>query len=679
MNGVRLAAAAILAALAASTTAEVPIGLPAPASPITDLNPVVALERLARDVGALPDAAFVHPRAAPAQRAVLGRELAAIVRAISAGEYRAADLGLDRVLEPELRRWIIAAAQAPLLDDLRKARLSADYAAGTTVRLPQGRVAAVDTVFDVAAWRGIPFATPPVGALRWRAPRPPASWRGVRHSADASPCVQAVTTQHWLPTGQVIGSEDCLYLDVYRPRTSRGPLPVYVWIHGGGFVSGSASEWRWTQGLPAQFDAVLVVIQYRVNAFGFFPQPWLNPEGDCAERSGNYGVLDQIAALRWVQENVAAFGGDPGNVTIAGMSAGGLSVLNLMGSPLARGLFHRAVAESPGSANAPSELGVAAVTANLEKLLVADGTCADRTAAAALRQTMSAAEIEAYLRSKPADQIIGVMLDGLRGKGIESVAPVVDGTVIVGTPGEVFGSGAYEHVPLVLGSNEYDDKPFLPLILGPSIPVAPGYTWDNVYNVIGGAQPPMTLDQIMPADPGGPPYRALYEDVGRLASLNRKAAMVDSLARALTANGDRVYAYWFKWGGVGSGPAPLDFLIGSGHGAELPFVFGWPFPAWPGMFTEANQPGRIGLQRTVMGYLGAFARSGDPNAGTGLPRWEPWSNDAGGPKSMVLDAELERAKVGMTSQEITGAGVAAQIAALPGWQQPLVWVFYWFR
>jgi para-nitrobenzyl esterase len=548
------------------------------------------------------------------------------------------------------------------------------------VRIPQGRVAAVDTVFDVAAWRGIPFAAAPVGALRWRAPQPPPSWRHVRQSSAAyTPCVQAVTTQFWVPTGRVTGSEDCLYLDVYRPRTSRGPLPVIVWIHGGANVSGSAAESHWNEALPAQIDAVLVVIQYRLNAFGFFPQPWLNPGAGPAERSGNFGVLDQLQALRWVQENVAAFGGDPGNVTIAGESAGGLNVLNLVGSPLARGLFHRAVAESPGSTNAPPELGVAAITANLEKLLVADGTCADRAAAAALRQTMSSAQIEAYLRSKPAEQIISVMLDGLRGNGIESVAPVIDGTVILGTPAQVFQSGSYNHVPVLLGTNEYEDKPFLPLILGPYIPVAPGYTWDNVYNVIGGAQPPMTLDQIMPDDPAGPPYRALYEDVGRLASLNWKAAMVDSLARSMTANGDRVYAYWFKWGGVGSGAAPFDFLVGSGHASELPFVFGWPWPLWPGMFTEANQPGRIALQKTVMGYVGAFARSGDPNAGTAsMPRWASWSNDEGGPKSMILDADLAQARVGMTSQEVTLAGVAAQIAELPDWQQPLVWAFYWY-
>jgi para-nitrobenzyl esterase len=212
----------------------------------------------------------------------------------------------------------------------------------TTAGLVQG---ATGTGTGIRVFKNIPFAAPPVGDLRWQPPRPAASWEGVRQATEFGPrCLQGPIFGDMVFRDQP--SEDCLYLNVWTPaRTASDRLPVMVWIHGGGFQAGSASEPRQDGEALARKGVVLVGINYRLGVFGFLAHPGLTREAG-RNASGNYGLLDQVAALRWVQENIAAFGGDPGNVTIFGESAGWFAVSALMASPLAKGLFHRAIGQS---------------------------------------------------------------------------------------------------------------------------------------------------------------------------------------------------------------------------------------------------------------------------------------------------------------------------------------------
>lgn len=203
---------------------------------------------------------------------------------------------------------------------------------------------------EVLVWHGIPYARPPVGELRWRAPEPPQNWTGTLDaSVRASECVQAETTSRWQRTSTMVGSEDCLYLDVYRPNRpgyEDEQLPVYVWIHGGSNNFGSTKQYD-LRALAERSDVVVIAIQYRLGPLGWFFHPDVQTNGaDALSDSGNFGTLDTIRALEWIQANASAFGGNPDNVTITGESAGAHNVLNLLVSPKAEGLFDQAVSQS---------------------------------------------------------------------------------------------------------------------------------------------------------------------------------------------------------------------------------------------------------------------------------------------------------------------------------------------
>ena len=266
---------------------------------------------------------------------------------------------------------------------------------------------------SVRVFRGIPYAAPPVGDLRWREPQPAASWKGVRKALEFGPrCVQGPIFDDMVFRDQP--SEDCLYLNVWTPaRSAAEKLPVMVWIHGGGFQAGSASEPRQDGARLARKGVVVVSLNYRLGVFGFLAHPELTKESGRGA-SGNYGLLDQVAALRWVRDNVAAFGGDPGNVTIFGESAGSLAVSALMASPLARGLFQRAIGESGAylGRGVLEPVSLAASEAMGSKLALSIGA-----------DSLSA------LRSKPADEILKPAL-----KVQPWFAPTVDGYVAAEGP-----------------------------------------------------------------------------------------------------------------------------------------------------------------------------------------------------------------------------------------------------
>jgi para-nitrobenzyl esterase len=319
--------------------------------------------------------------------------------------------------------------------------------AGPVVAIDTGKVAgAVED--GVASWKGIPFAAPPVGPLRWRAPQPAAAWSGVRQATSyGNDCMQLPFASDAAPLGTP-PAEDCLYANVWSPTARsgagavKGRLPVLVWIYGGGFVNGGSSPLTYTGARLAKQGVLVVSFNYRLGRFGFFAHPALTRESGDGPL-GNYGFMDQVAALRWVQRNAAAFGGDPAQVTIVGESAGGMSVTTLMTSPMAQGLFARAVVLSGGDGGTPppplsyvEEFGV-----NF-----------------AARKGIAADDPQALdkLRALPAGEVVDGLNLANRPAGDKTYfGPFADGRLAVDA-GRAFAEGRFAKVPVMIGATSAD-------------------------------------------------------------------------------------------------------------------------------------------------------------------------------------------------------------------------------
>ncbi|EKU79644.1 carboxylesterase/lipase family protein [Massilia timonae] len=300
----------------------------------------------------------------------------------------------------------------------------------------------------IASWKGIPFAAPPVGKLRWRAPQPVQPWAGVRQASSyAADCMQLPFPSDAAPLGTK-PDEDCLYLNVWKPAedkgNSEGKLPVLVWIYGGGFVNGGSSPPTYSGAELAKQDVVVVSFNYRIGRFGFFAHPQLTQEAGQEAALGNYGFMDQIAALQWIKRNVAAFGGDPDNVTISGESAGGMSVNFLLTSPQSRGLFAKAVVMSGGDGGtAPTPLASAEKTG--VNFAAGKGIAADDPKA-----------LE-KLRALPADSVVdGMNLANFRMQGMPTYhGPFADGRLAIDS-GAAFRAGRMHQVPVMIGATSAD-------------------------------------------------------------------------------------------------------------------------------------------------------------------------------------------------------------------------------
>jgi len=507
---------------------------------------------------------------------------------------------------------------------------------GPVVETAFGPVKGFEDTADTWVWKAIPFAKPPVGPLRWKAPQDPDPWEAVReYQVFSQPCAQSLADK-------IMGGEDCLYLNVWRPRTTDQDLPVYFWIHGGGNSLGMATLPDYSgANLAGKTDMVVISTSYRLGPLGWFTHPSLRSglAGDEEDDSGNYGTLDLIKALSWVQNNIEAFGGDPGNVTIAGESAGGMNVLSLLISPLAQGLFHRAVCQSGNPMSSSVTQGEESAQAVILKLLTRDGMAADQAAAETYLAGMTNTEVQAYLRSKSIGQIIG-SYDTLAFGMLSLPYIFTDGTVIPSTGYDTLQAGTYPNrVPIILGSNKEEMKLFFfmdPRFLGKEelYQIVTTYSSDSFFKAMG----------------------------------------VDEVARKLRSHPDQpnVYAYQFLWGAGGDTgesmiPHPWGFLLGSCHALEVPFFFGNDtFNGFMQMlvFTEANRPGREVLSRAMMTYLAQFVRTGDPNqGGSDLPEWSQWSNTDEGPKALLFDVDENQAlDIKMSTEELTAVGVMERMA-----------------
>lgn len=474
-------------------------------------------------------------------------------------------------------------------------------------RLDSGAISGVlvekEGAAPVRAFKGIPFAAPPVGALRWKPPQPVAPWEGVRACEAFGP----VCPQPMVPFFVVPGprSEDCLYLNVWTGAADPGAkLPVMVWIHGGSLIFGAGSQGLYDGAPLARRGVVVVTINYRLGPFGFLAHPALSKESPQGV-SGNYGLLDQLAALEWVKRNIAAFGGDPGCVTIFGESAGGGSVQALLLSPLARGLFHRAIVQSPVLSAPPlrgGAPGVESAEAAGERFAAAIGVAGPEP---------SSAEALAALRSKTAPELLagsaGPPEVGVT-KGV-TFGLCADGVAIPDDPVALVAAGKQADVPLLIGTTADEGTLFVGTIrtradLAKAI--------DGMF----GAQAP-AVAEAYPASSDGEAKRV----AARLLADSIFVAPTRAFVRARQGLSSKAWLYAFT-------RAPMaGRLLGLGahHGCELGYVF-----------ETLDAPGAMGIQpldRTLSATVAAawvrFARSGDPS-GEGLPEWPAYTaeNDA---------------------------------------------------
>jgi para-nitrobenzyl esterase len=469
------------------------------------------------------------------------------------------------------------------------------------VRVESGELQGV-VADGVASFKGIPFAAPPVGDLRWRPPQPAARWTGVRQAAEfGADCMQGrfgppPAAAAGAPAARV-PSEDCLFLNVWRPAAPTvRRLPVMVWIYGGGFVGGSSASPS-TSGVQFAKDGVILVsVNYRVGRFGFFAFPALSRERP-DETKGNYAYMDQIAALKWVRRNIAAFGGDPNNVTIFGESAGGVSVHSLLASPVARGLFQKAIVESGGARDGvltarpmrgdgvdPNyPVSAETIGINFARSMGIEGT--DQAALASLR----ALSAEQVLRGAAAPA-------GAGGPPIETT-PILDGRLVTETAESAYKAHHQARVPLLLGSNSADTA-------GNRINAS---TKEQLFARFGqwSAQARAAYDPDGTAD-----FATLLSSANGDYGQTEPARFA---ARAFVANGSPVYLYRFAY--VQSAMRER-MRAGAPHASEIPYVFGTLTAREGSTLTPEDQA----VARMAHSYWVNFAKTGDPN-GAGLPTW----------------------------------------------------------
>jgi para-nitrobenzyl esterase len=480
-----------------------------------------------------------------------------------------------------------------------------------TVNVTGGAVRG-DLAAPGAVFKGIPFAEPPVGQFRWREPQPAKPWSGARdamHYSAACAQIPIGTGVFIAPLARRYGvnyptppwniSEDCLYLNIWTPEwPAKEAHGVMVWFHGGSNRIGSGNEIAYDGSELAKHGVVVVTVNYRLGVLGFFAHPELTSESP-HHASGNYGLLDQIAALGWVHENIAKFGGDPARVTVFGESAGSIDIGMLMCSPLAAGLFQRAIMES-GPA-----LGI--TFAHTERQAERFG---GRVAALALKGQPGGTGLEG-LRSLPPEKIVAAAAQAAR----EEPNPefVLDGWSLTRTPQQVFADGAEQPVSLMIGNNGREASAFRAGPSSSSASAAASETAKKTLRISYGSMAPMAA--------------ALYfmdTKMGRMAAadewLNDALMTCPSAAMAtlVASAGRRSFVYQFRRSIPGKGQSDL----GSFHSLELPYVFGdLHNPVWSWLPFEKQDDG---LAAAIENYWTNFAKTGDPN-GAGLPRWRAFT------------------------------------------------------
>lgn len=462
-----------------------------------------------------------------------------------------------------------------------------------TLTIAQGALAGT-TEDGIAVFKDIPFAAPPVGPLRWRAPQPGPAWQGVRAADRFGPVCpqQNPSPMQRLTRPQLPQSEDCLSLNVWTPDT-HAKLPVMVWIYGGAFVMGGSALPIYDGTDLARRGVVVVTFNYRLGWLGFFDHPALAAEHP-GEPHGNYGLMDQIAALEWVKANIAAFGGDPSNVTIFGESAGGMSVNDLIASPRARGLFGRAISESGlGMNDMPTAAAAGKAATAFAARQDVDGDGADALA---------------RLRALTVSDIID---DQDKPAARPSPSPMIDGTIIPDEVDKLFATGKIAPVAYIAGSNSNEAT------LMPAIHITP----KDMLRPIG--------DHLADVRKIYDPNNEMSNDelAGQIFNDSLFASAAQGLADFVVRDGRPAYVYRFAYL---SAQQRDDGATGVGHGGEIAYVFGLrgllndPFY---GKYVKAATPEDLAVITRIQTYWTNFAKTGNPN-GAGLPDWMPTSPGA---------------------------------------------------
>ncbi len=441
----------------------------------------------------------------------------------------------------------------------------------------------------LTVYKGVPFAAPPVGDLRWRAPQPAEKWEGVRQSTEFAP--GPIQGQDF-PFGK---SEDCLYLNIWTPaKSAKEHIPVFVWIHGGGFGAGSASEQLFYGDKLAKKGVVLVCIAYRVGQLGFLAHPELSAENP-DHVSGNYGLLDMIAALQWIKKNIAAFGGDPDKVTIFGESAGGIAVSMLCASPLAKGLFQGAVSESGGSFG-PSRRS-SPFGENMKLLPDAELTGVEYAKSAGV---FSIAE----LRKIDAEKLTGGMSLGL-------AWPNIDGYVIPDDQYRLYAAGKYNDIPVLIGYNSDEGLSF-----------SRAKTPEEYITEVRGRYGKFADDLIKAYPPGTNTVPKTARDLARDVAFGWHTWI---WARLQSQTGkSKVFYYYFDQHEEYPKDSP-EADHGSPHGMEIPYVFQHLNASNPMMGNRQITKADEDISEAMATYWTNFAKYGDPN-GKGVPEWPAFSD-----------------------------------------------------
>lgn len=476
-------------------------------------------------------------------------------------------------------------------------------------------------VKSVIAFRGIPYARPPVGELRWQPPLPPPSWQGVRDALQpGSACTQRISglTPFFAPMAQAYGSdfeqpavkssEDCLYLDVWVPEwPAKRALPVMVWLHGGSNTVGSGTQSTYDGVSLTRRGVLLVTLNYRLGVMGFFSHPELTVESP-HHSSGNYGLLDQLAALNWVKQNIAQFGGDPENVTLFGESAGAIDAARLMASPLAAGLFKRVISESGPAFESGQTLSQAE---------------AFGSAVSALARGNAQSPLQ-KLRALPATEVDALLLRVKEHPAADITAATADGWVLPISPQQAFLTGSIQKVDLLIGLNGRELSAFrLAAAAAAKSTGAPGSAPES-----GGLK--RFSEAARPCFGSWTnPAIAIY--FGRML-LNKNAGLdgaandligacpVGAMASLTNASGQQVFVYRFDRSIPGKGEA----ILGAFHSLEVPYVFAsLQDREWQWLPSTADDAALSYLLQT---YWTNFAKAGNPNA-PGLPTWPAWSDE----------------------------------------------------
>jgi para-nitrobenzyl esterase len=516
----------------------------------------------------------------------------------------------------------------------------------------------------VHTWLGIPYAEPPAGDLRWKAPRRPLPWEGRKETLEyGDQCPQLPAIAGSDEGLGYVGSDDCLRLNVWAPTSHKDDvptgdeaLPVMFWIHGGGNTVGSGGSelTRIYDGsvMASEQNVIVVSVNYRLGPMGWFFHDALRDTSDTPEdASGNYGTLDLIAALGWVRENIAVFGGNPANVTLFGESAGGFNVLSLMASPPAKGLFHKAIVQSGrldivtrDQAQVPwkNSRGNDVMTSQemTANWLVQSGRAPGKSSAMVMQGDMDAEELSAWLRTLSLQDIFRIFGDGFAGM-IQMPRLIGDGYVLPEMSAvEIFSDPAlYANVPVILGTNRDEVALFMAF--------RPEYV-ESFYGL------PMTIKNP-----------AAYKRDVKYGTRWWRVHGVDDIAQAISQDQpESVFSYRFDaddWRDLGF----VDFkeLFGAAHAVELFFVFGYFPNSMKVLIPDSTSDEVALLSNSMMSYWAQFARTGNPGAGTNGEenQWLPWVTDAPG-NFIVLDTDLDGG-IRMEREILTKDGVRAAFLA----------------